>query len=85
MDTFYPLSRLRRKRSLAGCCFIPALVGEPNRPLKRYSIFPSAEGNISGFCSQLNFAAMPNRRLVLLDKTRFCGTNPLRGFVRMEH
>ena len=50
----------------------------------RYEIAPSCEGDISGFCSQSNFAAMPNRRLVLLDKTRFCGTNPLRGFVRME-
>ena len=45
------------------------LAAKPNRAIKRDSIAPSHEGNISGFCSQSNFAAMPNRRLVLLDKT----------------
>ena len=56
-----------------------------NRAVKRYSIVPSAEGNRSWFCYQSGFAAIPNRRLVLLDKTpRLWHKSSCGAFVRME-
>ena len=47
MDTFYPLSRCRRERSLTVSNFIPAFAASPHRPLKRYSQNPAAGRNFS--------------------------------------